>query len=221
MAYLQEPALARVMVVGKDPLILRALSRLLELDEGIAVIGESPSVGTAPIAELRPEIVILDQSDQAVDAAQAEQYVAEVSPGTRVCLLEALGDLNLRDLLGAVKMLVPSFPGAARPRLRVLATGGTEALSGLSEREMEVVRLVAEGLSNKEISTRLSLSDKTVKNHISHILAKMNLTARTQVAVYALRAGLVSAHQVFPRVQQQDARCRAGAGRLCEHDRAA
>jgi two-component system response regulator DegU len=53
------------------------------------------------------------------------------------------------------------------------------------------VRLVAEGLSNKEISSRLSLSDKTVKNHISHILAKMNLTARTQVAVYAIRAGLV------------------------------
>ena len=61
----------------------------------------------------------------------------------------------------------------------------------LSERELEVVRLVAEGLSNKEISARLSLSDKTVKNHISHILAKMNLTARTQVAVYAIRAGLV------------------------------
>lgn len=63
--------------------------------------------------------------------------------------------------------------------------------SSLSERELEVVRLVAEGLSNKEISSRLKLSDKTVKNHISHILAKMNLTARTQVAVYAIRAGLV------------------------------
>ena len=62
----------------------------------------------------------------------------------------------------------------------------------LSDRELEVVRLVAEGLSNKEISTRLSLSDKTVKNHISHILAKLKLTARTQVAVLAIRGGLCS-----------------------------
>jgi DNA-binding NarL/FixJ family response regulator len=65
------------------------------------------------------------------------------------------------------------------------------AFSTLSDRELEVVRLVAEGLSNKEISSRLKLSDKTVKNHISHVLAKMNLTARTQVAVHAIRAGLV------------------------------
>jgi DNA-binding NarL/FixJ family response regulator len=61
----------------------------------------------------------------------------------------------------------------------------------LSDRELQVVRLVAEGLSNKEISIRLKLSDKTVKNHISHILAKVQLTARTQVAVHALRAGIV------------------------------
>lgn len=191
MAHLHEPALARVMVVGKDSVITRALTKMLELDEGIAVVGEAPSIGTAPIFELRPDIVILDQADQAVDAAQAEEYIQESSPETRLCLLESLGDLTVRDLLSTVKMLAPSFPIPMRPRLRILPTGGREALSALSEREIEVVRLVAEGLSNKEISTRLSLSDKTVKNHISHILAKMNLTARTQVAVYALRAGLV------------------------------
>ena len=63
--------------------------------------------------------------------------------------------------------------------------------TALSDRELQVVRLVAEGLSNKQISIRLKLSDKTVKNHISHILAKLNLSARTQVAVHALRTGLV------------------------------
>jgi DNA-binding NarL/FixJ family response regulator len=60
----------------------------------------------------------------------------------------------------------------------------------LTERELQVVSLIAEGLSNKQIGARLGLSDKTVKNHISHILAKLNLTARTQVAVLALRKGL-------------------------------
>ena len=62
--------------------------------------------------------------------------------------------------------------------------------ASLSERELGVVRLIVEGLSNKEISSRLALSDKTVKNHISHILAKLKLRARTQVAVMALRGGI-------------------------------
>lgn len=80
------------------------------------------------------------------------------------------------------------------PHLRPVpghAPAASDMRQVLSEREMEVVRLVAEGLSNKEISSRLSLSDKTVKNHISHILAKLKLTARTQVAVLAIRGGLV------------------------------
>jgi DNA-binding NarL/FixJ family response regulator len=60
----------------------------------------------------------------------------------------------------------------------------------LSSREIQVVRLIAEGLSNKQIGANLGLSDKTIKNHISHILAKLGLKARTQVAVLALRGGL-------------------------------
>ncbi|HEY5427236.1 MAG TPA: LuxR C-terminal-related transcriptional regulator [Candidatus Tumulicola sp.] len=70
------------------------------------------------------------------------------------------------------------------------AAYGSEMRARLSERELEVVHLIVEGLSNKEISGRLALSDKTVKNHISHILAKLSLTARTQVAVQAMRDGL-------------------------------
>lgn len=70
------------------------------------------------------------------------------------------------------------------------SNNGSEMRARLSERELEVVRLIVEGLSNKQISDRLALSDKTVKNHISHILAKLSLSARTQVAVRALRDGL-------------------------------
>lgn len=70
------------------------------------------------------------------------------------------------------------------------ASYGSEMRTRLSDRELEVVHLIVEGLSNKEISGRLALSDKTVKNHISHILAKLSLTARTQVAVRALRDGV-------------------------------
>lgn len=193
MALSPDPLAARVIVVGKNPLITRTLTKLLELDDQIAVVAESPSVGTAPIAELRPDIVILDQAGQPAERQQIEDYVDAVSGGTKLCMLEALRDLTVTEVLETVKQMAPSDPGGHRSRhLRaVAAPAQRDALASLSERELEVVRLVAEGLSNKEISGRLSLSDKTVKNHISHILAKMNLTARTQVAVYAIRAGLV------------------------------
>jgi DNA-binding NarL/FixJ family response regulator len=185
---------ARVMVVGKDPLVTRTLTKLLELDEDIEVLAEAPSIGTAPIAELRPDIVVLDEAGQPVDTAQAQNYLDTIAPATKLCVLEALREMTVSEVLQTIKHLAP--PEASQPsrtrHLHVVAnTPERDALATLSERELEVVRLVAEGLSNKEISSRLSLSDKTVKNHISHILAKMNLTARTQVAVYAIRAGLV------------------------------
>lgn len=193
MALSHESLSARVLVVGKDPLITRALTKLLELDEDIQVVGEAPSVGTAPIAELRPDIIILDEAGQPLETAQIEDHVEDVAPDTKICLLDVLRDLTVTEILETVKHLAPADARALRQRHlhAVAAPVHRDALATLSERELEVVRLVAEGLSNKEISTRLSLSDKTVKNHISHILAKMNLTARTQVAVYAIRAGLV------------------------------
>jgi DNA-binding NarL/FixJ family response regulator len=103
--------------------------------------------------------------------------------------LETLRELTVGDFIEAVRFAV------APPRGRHLTSlpsrkGGTDMRECLSERELGVVGLIAEGLSNKEISARLELSDKTVKNHISHILAKLKLTARTQVAIMALRAGI-------------------------------
>jgi DNA-binding NarL/FixJ family response regulator len=181
------------MLVGKNPAITRALTKLLELDDDIEVVGEAPSMGTARIAEMRPDIIVFDEAGQPAETSRAEEYVDSVAPDAKICLLNVLRDLTVNELLETVKHLAPADARGMRERhLHAVATPPPrDALAALSERELEVVRLVAEGLSNKEISARLSLSDKTVKNHISHILAKMNLTARTQVAVYAIRAGLV------------------------------
>jgi DNA-binding CsgD family transcriptional regulator len=102
-------------------------------------------------------------------------------------MLELLKHCTIAEFLATVR------GGQTDPHerhLRPLASG-RDMRADLSERELQVVRLVADGLSNKQISILLKLSDKTVKNHISHILAKLNLSARTQVAVHALRAGLV------------------------------
>lgn len=83
--------------------------------------------------------------------------------------------------------------GSKRRHLRPVPSNGNSAINFdtvLSTRELQVVRLIAEGLSNKQIGANLDLSDKTIKNHISHILGKLGLSARTQVAVLALRGGI-------------------------------
>jgi DNA-binding NarL/FixJ family response regulator len=104
--------------------------------------------------------------------------------GDASSLAATLRAMTLGEAIDTVRRMAAPAPGTtAGPQARAFAT--------LSDREIEVVRLVAEGLSNKEIGSRLKLSDKTVKNHISHILAKMSLSARTQIAVHAIRSGLV------------------------------
>ena len=128
-------------------------------------------------------LLALDPQLFVTDAGSGNRYEegVVVEPG----LLEDLQDVSLRDFIRMVKSMT-----GAPPQRHLRAVPNDDMRQLLSEREMQVVRLVAEGLSNKEISARLELSDKTVKNHISHILAKLNLSARTQVAVHALRAGI-------------------------------
>jgi DNA-binding NarL/FixJ family response regulator len=151
-----------VYVVGPDSAVRSAVARLLQLEPGIVILD------TPEVLEMQapPADVVIDES-----------------------LLHDLRNLSVADFVSAVKSLgpVPALP----VRHLQAVPAGSDMRNILSDRELQVVRLVAEGLSNKEISIRLKLSDKTVKNHISHILAKMQLTARTQVAVHALRAGIV------------------------------
>jgi len=152
---------ARIHVDSQDALVTAALTRLLSLDKQLAV---TPTPAGA-------DCVINDD-----------------------VVLETLRDVPLGQVLELIKDLAARSRGQIGRHLRVVSADPpalAPMLKVLSDRELEVVRLVAEGLSNKEISARLSLSDKTVKNHISHILAKLNLSARTQVAVHALRAGIV------------------------------
>lgn len=151
-------------VIGSDAALRSAFMRLLSLDPSLAIVGQSPN----------PDYTSL-QADVVIDEA----------------LLHDFRDISI----GAFIDMVKSLPLLPKPRssarhLRPIA-GDAKRHASLSARQLQVVRLVAEGLTNKDISVRLGLSDKTVKNHISHILAKLQLTARTQVAVYALRVGLV------------------------------
>ncbi|MDQ2908792.1 MAG: response regulator transcription factor, partial [Candidatus Eremiobacteraeota bacterium] len=114
-------------------------------------------------------------------AAKADAYIAkDTSPAMLVEIVHSVA--------GGEFYADPRIAGAI---LRRRSSRGGD-MGELSSREFEIVRLIAEGLSNREIGKRLTLSEKTVKNHVSHILAKLKVSARSGVAVYAVRNGLVS-----------------------------
>jgi DNA-binding NarL/FixJ family response regulator len=161
----QQEASTSVLVVGPEASVRTAIARLLSLEGSVRVAGTAPSISQA--AGIDADVVI-DET-----------------------LLHDLKDLSIADFIDMVRTLPAAAPFIGTARHLRPVTGSRDMRAALSDRELQVVRLVAEGLSNKQISIRLKLSDKTVKNHISHILAKLNLSARTQVAVHALRAGLV------------------------------
>lgn len=139
----------------------------------------------------RKAAVTAPPGDREAVILQAAQQILQSRP-VLVALLESpqMRDVTIGELMDVLSRF---GSGNIEQSLSTPAGGstyGSEMRARLSDRELEVVRLIVEGLSNKQISDRLALSDKTVKNHISHILAKLSLTARTQVAVRALRDGL-------------------------------
>jgi DNA-binding NarL/FixJ family response regulator len=206
----------RVAVIESQALFAKALCSILSNDSEITVVGEYRSVVATQITSARPDVVLLDIDGQADDAADMIQACAAAHPGTRVCVLSmrvtpeimqrCLGggadayivkDISPAELIKAVKSVFggetyvdPRVAGCLLRRRSKFASGGTD-FSELSARESEVIKLIAEGLANKQISARLHLSEKTVKNHISRIFSKLNISARTQAAVHAIRTGLV------------------------------
>ena len=152
-----------VWVTGPNAAVRGAIAGLLACDPSIHVRGTSAT--------------------RVTDASTASVVIDET-------MLEQLKTLSIGEFIAMIKSLPSTPPAPSERHLRPLPSDG-DMRELLSERELQVVRLVADGLSNKQISRRMELSDKTVKNHVSHILAKLQLTARTQVAVHALRAGLV------------------------------
>ncbi len=165
MTVVTPQASTSVLVVGPEASVRTAIARLLSLESSVRVAGTAPTIAQATGIDAD---VVIDET-----------------------LLHDLRNLSIADFIDMVKSLPAMATSALSIRHLRPLSGARDMRAALSDRELQVVKLVAEGLSNKQISIRLKLSDKTVKNHISHILAKLNLSARTQVAIHALRAGLV------------------------------
>ncbi len=175
------------------------------------------------VRQLKPDIVLMDLVMPRLDGIAATRQVKALSPHTRVIALTSfteddkvfpaiqagassylLKDVSPDNLLEAIRAvhrgearLHPDIARKLMEQVAQQAAPGREVQplpTDLTEREGEVIRLVAEGCSNHEIAQKLVISDKTVKTHISNILSKLNLQDRTQLAIYAIRNGLVDSH---------------------------
>lgn len=179
-----ETAPLRVLVVGGDPRLRADVTNLLDACDELRVVADAPdSAAALPLAErLRPDIVLLD-------AASAD-HAKTLSRTSRVFVLAAPEDPAVQDALdaGASGNLVPdSFTAADLVRA---VRQASRASLGLSAREAEVMDLIATGRSNGEIARQLFLSEKTVKNHVNRIYAKLGVSSRA--TAIALWRGMMS-----------------------------
>ena len=207
-----------VMVVDDHPIWRDAVARDLE-DEGFAVVATADGVGAARrrAAAVKPDVVVMDMRLSDGTGAQATAEVLAVSASTRVLVLSASDERD--DVLEAVKagatgylvksaskaelaaavrataegraVFTPGLAGLVLGEYRRMARGSGEASTPtLTERETEILRHVAKGLTAKQIGERLSLSHRTVENHVQATLRKLQLANRVELARYAIEHGL-------------------------------
>jgi DNA-binding NarL/FixJ family response regulator len=210
----ERAGVCRVYLIEPQGFVAKGLCRLLSGEHSLEVVGDSPDLELDHVVEAAPDLILLDGDyDQNTMTVALKTLKSDRRVVAKVCVLSMYlhADRAMRAIsAGAdgyvVKDVAPhelfaSLAALMRdgmyvdPRLsglllrRRLDRTWTD-IERLSPREIDIVRLIAQGLSNKEISRALTLSDKTVKNHISNIFSKLNCTARTQVAIHAIRHGL-------------------------------
>lgn len=207
----------RVLVVDDHALIREGLIKILSVEPGITVVGEAAN-GWEAVEFVRRQpvdVVLLDISMPEMNGIEACREIKRLRPETAVVALtihdeeEYLFEMIRAGISGYVlkdmsaDKLVETIYGVARgesfvpPRLTAKVFQEFSRLAarkppdGLTEREVEVLRLVAAGASNREIASKLFISEKTVKNHLSNIFQKIGVTDRTQAALYAIKQRLV------------------------------
>jgi NarL family two-component system response regulator LiaR len=208
-----------VLIVDDHELVREGVRTLLQRMSDIQVVGEADSgkEGLRLVAQFAPDVALMDLVMPEMDGVEATRQLKRVSPSTQVIVLTSFDDdehilpaicagalsyilkhVSAEELVDAVRKAargeVVMSPQVAARVMRELRQGADErpALdTDLSEREIEVLRLIAEGRSNTEIAERLVISEHTVKRHVSNILSKLHLADRTQAAVYAWREGMV------------------------------
>jgi len=207
------------MIVDDHAIVRKGIRALLSTERDLEIIGEASDGAEAVVQAqaLRPDVILMDLVMPKLDGIEATRQIAARQSGTRILVLTsfaaddkvfpaikagALGyllkDTGPEELVRAIHQVhrgEPTLePSIARKVLGELSHPPQEPLTvdPLTERELEVLRLVAQGKSNKEIAEQLVIADMTVRAHVSNILSKLHLASRTQAALFALRKGLAS-----------------------------
>ena len=210
----------RVVLTDDHEIVRKGVRALLSTEQDIQVVGEA-SDGAQAVAQaeaLCPDVILMDLMMPRLDGIEATRQITTKQPSTRVLVLTsfaadekvfpaikagALGyllkDSGPEELVGAIRKVYRGEPSlessiarkllmelAQPPKLQPLTT------NPLTEREFDVLRLLAQGCSNKEIALKLTVSELTVRTHVSNILCKLHLANRTQAALYSLQKGITS-----------------------------
>lgn len=210
----------RIFVADDHAIIRKGIRAMLETVPDIELVGEAVNGREAVtgVAALRPDVVLMDLVMPEMDGIEAIRRIKAQQPKACILVLTtfagedkifpaikagALGyhlkDASPEELVQAIRQVYrgqPSLhPVIARKVLQELSSPSAErppTPEPLTQREVEVLQLVAQGLDNQEIADKLVISEATVRTHVSNILGKLQLASRTQAALYALREGLAS-----------------------------
>jgi NarL family two-component system response regulator LiaR len=209
----------RVLIADDHAIVRKGIRALLATEADIEVLGEARN-GSEAISKARhlcPEVILMDLVMPEVDGITAIRHITTHQPGTCILVLTsfatddkilpaikagALGyllkDSGPAELVRAIRQVHRGessvHPQVTRKLLEELSheRQAPSAADRLTEREVEVLQLVARGQSNQEIAAELSISEATVRTHVSNMLGKLHLSSRTQAALFALREGLAS-----------------------------
>ena len=209
----------KVLIVDDHGIVRQGLRKYLDLHENITIVGEAENGFAAleKVNKFTPDIVLMDLVMPEMDGIEATQKIIAAYPGIKVIVLTSfteddkvfsaikagavgylLKDISPPDLAKAIQAVHSGethlHPDITKKLMNQFVNPKSEAEitpEDLTPREMEVLQLIAQGLSNKELAEELTISEKTVKTHLSSIYSKLNLSDRTQAAIYALKHDLV------------------------------
>ena len=209
-----------ILITDDHALVRNGIRDFLELQPDLSVVGEADS-GEAAVrvaGELAPDVVLMDLVMPGMGGVEATRQVKQASPHSQIIVLTSyhedeyifpalragalsyvLKDIGPDELAETIRraargesVLHPRVAARVVQEVRGARSDTPNLFTDLSDRELEVLRLIADGLSNAEIARKLVISEKTVKGHVSNILGKLHMLDRTQAAVFAWRQGLVT-----------------------------
>jgi DNA-binding NarL/FixJ family response regulator len=209
---------ARVLIADDQTLFRAGLARLLEEDDRIEIVGQATDGADAlkQALKVKPDVVLMDLKMPNVDGIEATRQILAQLPLTKVLILTTfeadnhviqalkagargyvLKDSDAAAIVSSIVAVVSGesvMAGAVANRVLEMLTGAStpkEFYDGLTAREVEILKLMATGMANKQIAFRLKISEKTVRNHVSNMYEKLGIYDRSQAVLYAVRKGLV------------------------------